>query len=308
MWIHDIHVCRYGSILRWGGNGLKRPIPQHENTQWIKQTSFASARLHTFTIISCLTLGETSHFGGYCASLLWLPLVGWKIVARTNQTEDVSSWCVITAGNQTHFHVSLSICSTAPESSWNLKILIFSSQSSFLKKAISQLKLFKCYSIYLHRGHWLSIEGVKKLWQAIYISDRPWSAGSMFNILAVAEPSGTASSRFCGSVFWPQNQNDFSVVFIIGNVIFLGVLSITTDQKATYQKKEAYILTFDQPVGFQSFLQRPWFRGQEARFHCRSWWHFAAARWRRRGRTPESSSERTKTPGRGPPGTTGWWG
>ena len=50
MIIHDIHVCRYGSILRWGGNGLKRPIPQHENTQWNKQTSFASARLHTFTI------------------------------------------------------------------------------------------------------------------------------------------------------------------------------------------------------------------------------------------------------------------
>ena len=116
-----------------------------------------------YTIISCLTLGETSHLGGYCASLLWLPLVGWKIVARTNQTENVSSWCVIRAGNQTHFHVSLSICSTAPESSWNLKNLIFSSQSSFLKKAISQLKLFKCYSIYLHRGHWLSIEGREKV-------------------------------------------------------------------------------------------------------------------------------------------------
>ena len=181
-------------------------------------------------------------------------------------------------------------------------------------KAASLRKLYRNWS-YSNATQFICTEdigwaskAVKKLCQAIYISDRPWSAGSMFNILAVAEPSGTASSRFCGSVFWPQNQNDFSLVFIIGNVIFLGVLSMATDQMATCQQKEAYILTFDQPVGFQSFLQRPWFRGQEARFHCRSWWHFAAARWRRRGRTPESSSERTKTPGHGPPGTAGWWG
>ncbi len=81
---------------------------------------------------------------------------------------------------------------------------------------------------------------VKMLCQAICISDRPWpSAASMFNIFAVVEPSGTTSSCFCGSVFWPQNQNDFSVMFIIGNVIFLVIFSMATDQMATCQQMEA---------------------------------------------------------------------
>lgn len=57
-------------------NGSSKP-PSHQNVY-----------IHLpYTIISCLTLGEASHLGGYCASLLWLPLVGWKIVARTNHTK-----------------------------------------------------------------------------------------------------------------------------------------------------------------------------------------------------------------------------